>query len=113
MTPQECLAVASGCRRPLDRFEPIFPCPAGGMKLERMPEMRDMFGDDAFFLIGGGLMEHGPDLELDAQAFRVSAGRAASCCVPHDTSITNEDTQSSNDETKLPTGESLRENVTG
>jgi ribulose-bisphosphate carboxylase large chain len=28
-TPQDCQEVAQGCRRPLGRFEPLLPCPAG------------------------------------------------------------------------------------
>ena len=34
-TPEECQAVADGCRRPMGRFAPILPSPAGGMKLSR------------------------------------------------------------------------------
>ena len=48
----------------------------GGMKLHRMDEMREKFGEDTFFLIGGGLMEvGGTNLEKGAQAFLKSAGR--------------------------------------
>ena len=32
-----------------------WPTPAGGMKLEQIPEMVDMYGDDVAFLIGGAL----------------------------------------------------------
>ena len=72
---EECQNIADGCRRPLGRFQPVLPCPAGGMKLERIPEMRKFFGDDTLFLIGGALLEQGPDLEKDALAFQHSAGR--------------------------------------
>ena len=34
-TNEECQAVADGCRRPMGRFKPILPSPAGGMKLAR------------------------------------------------------------------------------
>lgn len=74
-TSLECQEVADGCRRPLGRFSAILPSPAGGMKLNRVQEMRESFGDDTLFLIGGALLEHGPDLEDDAKAFIHSAGR--------------------------------------
>jgi len=51
-TREECLSVANGCRRPMGRFLSILPSPAGGMKLDRVEEMRNEFGDDTLFLIG-------------------------------------------------------------
>ena len=72
---QECQQVAEGCRRPMGRFEGIFPSPAGGMKLHKVDQMRTTFGDDTLFLIGGALLEQGPDLEQDAKAFAHCAGR--------------------------------------
>ena len=74
-TPDECQAVAEGCRRPMGRFRPALPCPAGGMKLHRCTEMRETFGDDTLFLIGGALLQAGPDLEANARAFADAAGR--------------------------------------
>ena len=32
------------------------PVPAGGMTLERVPEMLDFYGPDAMLLIGGSLL---------------------------------------------------------
>jgi hypothetical protein len=37
---EECQNIADWCRRPLGRFQPVLPSPAGGMKLERAPEMK-------------------------------------------------------------------------
>jgi len=74
-TNEECQEVAEGCRRPLGRFDPILPAPSGGMKVDRVPEMRKSFGDDTLFLIGGDLFKQGPDLEEDARLFLNSAGR--------------------------------------
>ena len=45
------------------------------MKLHRIKEMRATFGDDTLFLIGGALLEQGPDLEEDAKLFARCAGR--------------------------------------
>lgn len=74
-TNEECQQIAEGCRRPLGRFDPVFPAPAGGMTLDRIPEMRNTFGDDTLFLIGGALLAHGPDVEEDARVFARCAGR--------------------------------------
>jgi ribulose-bisphosphate carboxylase large chain len=82
-TKDECQAVAEGCRRPMGRFEPILPSPAGGMKLHRIEEMRQTFGDDTLYLIGGALLEQGPDLEEDAKAFVHCAGRDRPYSPPH------------------------------
>jgi len=85
-TSEECQTVAEGCRRPMGRFEPIFPSPAGGMKLDRIKEMRKTFGDDTVFLIGGNLLEQGPDLEADARIFAHVAGRDRPYCLPRELS---------------------------
>lgn len=71
----ECEAVADACRRPMGRFEPVFPSPAGGMTLDRVDDMRRTFGEDLLLLIGGSLLEQGPDLEFDAKLFAHCAGR--------------------------------------
>ncbi|KAK1746921.1 RuBisCO large chain family protein [Skeletonema marinoi] len=70
------------------RFEPIFPSPAGGMKLDRVKEMRKTFGDDTVFLIGGNLLEQGPDLEADARFFLRAARRDRQYCLPRELSHT-------------------------
>jgi ribulose-bisphosphate carboxylase large chain len=51
-------------------FKPIFPVPAGGMTLSRLPEMAEFYGREAVFLIAGGLYAHGPDLTESARQFR-------------------------------------------
>ena len=35
------------------------PVPAGGMTIERVPEMLEFYGEDAMFLIGGALLAAG------------------------------------------------------
>lgn len=85
-TSEECQSVTEGCRRPMGRFQPIFPSPAGGMKLDRIKEMRRAFGDDTVFLIGGNLLEQGSDLESDAKKFAHVAGRDRPYCLPRELS---------------------------
>lgn len=50
------------------------------MKLNCVQEMRKTFGDDTLFLIGGALLEQGPDLEEDAKLFAHCAGRDRLYC---------------------------------
>ena len=76
----DCQQIAEGCRGPMGRFQPALPSPSGGMKLDRVPDMRKAFGDDTLFLIGGALLEQGPDLEIDARLFAHCAGRDRPYC---------------------------------
>ncbi len=48
----------------------FFPAPGGGMSLDRLPEMSDLFGPDVIFLIGGGLYQQDPDLVKSSRYFR-------------------------------------------
>lgn len=87
-TTDECQAVADGCRRPMGRMRAILPSPAGGMKLHRVEEMRRTFGDDTLFLIGGALLEQGPDFEADAKLFAHCAARDQPYHAPSQTNAT-------------------------
>lgn len=51
------------------------PVPAGGMTVERVPELVERFGNDAMLLIGGSLLEAGDALAERCRAF-VAAVRA-------------------------------------
>jgi ribulose-bisphosphate carboxylase large chain len=53
---QQCLELAEACRSECDGLVPILPCPAGGMTLDRLPELKRSYGSDTLFLIGGGLL---------------------------------------------------------
>lgn len=66
----DCRAIAEGCSVEMGRIAPIFPTPAGGMSLERVHEMREIYGEDAIFLIGAGLRSHSPDLVANCRYFR-------------------------------------------
>jgi len=55
--PREaCQAIADATARPMGSIRPIFPVPAGGMTLDRVPEMVAVYGTEAIFLIGGALL---------------------------------------------------------
>lgn len=66
----DCRELSAGCETAMANIAPIFPAPAGGMSLERVPEMRAMYGRDVMFLIGGGLRSHSSDLVANCFYFR-------------------------------------------
>jgi len=68
-TPEVCRSLARACHSPLGELRPIFPVPAGGMTLERVPEILDFYGRDVMLLIGGDLHRHG-DLVRTCERFR-------------------------------------------
>ena len=53
--PADCLAISEACTEPRGDLRPIFPVPAGGMTVEKVPEMIEFYGSDVCLLIGGGL----------------------------------------------------------
>lgn len=55
-TPETCRALADNARKTWDAVLPSLPVPAGGMTLERTPEILDFYGPDAMLLIGGNLL---------------------------------------------------------
>ena len=58
---------------------PAFPVPAGGLTLDRIGDLRAVFGEDVAFLIGSAVYERSPDLVANAAHFRflASGGEAA------------------------------------
>jgi len=67
---EECASLAEGTAVPMAHVKPIFPTPGGGMSLARVPEMRELYGRDVIFLVGGGLHRHSPDLVENCRYFR-------------------------------------------
>lgn len=59
---EECREIAESTHEPMGGLKSIFPCPGGGMNMENIPDMLELYGDDAIFLIGGGLFRRGGDL---------------------------------------------------
>jgi ribulose-bisphosphate carboxylase large chain len=52
-------------------IKPCLPSPAGGMTLERVPELLDFYGPDTMLLIGGSLLSARDRLTEEAAAFAV------------------------------------------
>lgn len=67
---EECESIANSSKEALANLKPIFPCPAGGMTLESIPESLRVYGNDVIFLIGGGLFKKGPDIVENCKYFK-------------------------------------------
>jgi ribulose-bisphosphate carboxylase large chain len=55
-SPETCRRLAEVAREPWRGMRSVLPVPAGGMTLDRVPEMLDFYGADAMLLIGGSLL---------------------------------------------------------
>ncbi len=72
-----CEAIATRLREPRAGLRPALPVPAGGMSVERVPEIVADYGLDAVLLIGGNLLMARDELPARSRAF-VDAVAAAS-----------------------------------
>ena len=72
---RECLDILEGSRRRMGSMPAILPCPGGGMTMEKVKVMRESYGEDVCFLIGGSLIGHSDDLVANAKHFMRIAGR--------------------------------------
>lgn len=54
-----CARLATLLRQSDDGLKPVFPVPAGGIKIERLGETIEFYGEDVMLLIGGSLYEAG------------------------------------------------------
>ncbi len=68
-SPQTCRHLADNARTPRDGMRPSLPVPAGGMTLQRTPELLDFYGPDAMLLIGGNLLMARERLTDETAAF--------------------------------------------
>ncbi len=66
---QTCREVARAATAPWGELAACVPAPAGGMSLERIPEMLDIYGRDCMLLIGGGLLSAPAGITVAAHAF--------------------------------------------
>ncbi len=67
---EECSAIVDGSKEAMGEIASIFPAPGGGMTLERIPEMLEVYGRELIFLIGGGLHRHSSDTAENSRYFR-------------------------------------------
>jgi ribulose-bisphosphate carboxylase large chain len=57
-----CRAIADALRAPHPRARSAFPAPAGGIRVERIGELLEFYGNDSILLIGGSLYQAGDAL---------------------------------------------------
>lgn len=69
-TIDECREIVEATEAKIGNIKVIFPCPGGGMNLQRVPEMLEIYQREVIFLIGGGLLSHSPDLVENCKYFR-------------------------------------------
>lgn len=69
---EACQAIAAGCSVPMGHLQSIFPAPGGGMSIERLPDMQEVYGNEVIYLIGGALHKDGNLIE-NARQFRALA----------------------------------------
>lgn len=66
---ETCQAIARHNRAPWHGLRPSLPVPAGGMSVERVPEIKREYGADSMLLIGGSLLVAGERLAERSRAF--------------------------------------------
>ena len=69
-----CLGIAEAARRAWPGVRPTLPVPAGGMTVERVPEMVATYGRDVMLLIGGNLLAARDHLGEKAREFVAAVG---------------------------------------
>jgi len=72
---EDCQSIVDACEAPMGQLKQMTPIPAGGMTLDRLPELHRFYGDDVIFLIAGGLYALGPDLTANARRLREAVER--------------------------------------
>ncbi len=58
-TQDECVSIVTACRAENGPGQVILPSAGGGMTVDRMPELRTLYGDNCVYLLGGGLLRYG------------------------------------------------------
>ncbi|MGF7158904.1 ribulose-bisphosphate carboxylase large chain [Rhodoligotrophos appendicifer] len=66
---ETCKAIAARALEPWESLQSSAPIPAGGMTLERVPEMLSFYGADVILLVGGALLSARSELVAATKAF--------------------------------------------
>ena len=66
---EDCHEIAGQLVQPFGELKSAWPAPAGGMGYDDLIEMVTMYGNNAVFLIGGGLLQYDSDLRKATEAF--------------------------------------------
>ncbi|MEI8131462.1 MAG: RuBisCO large subunit C-terminal-like domain-containing protein [Leptolinea sp.] len=69
-TKEECLSAVAGTVEPMRNIKTTFPVAGGGVTMENVPNMKNVYNNDLIYLMGGGLHKAGPDLVANSRRFR-------------------------------------------
>lgn len=69
LSQAQCRSIVDMCAEPMGEMPAIFPSPAGGMTFEKVAPMKEFYGNDVSFLMGGGLFTVTPDLPANCKKF--------------------------------------------
>ena len=72
-----CHALVDAARGPWADLRPALPVPAGGMSVERVPEMIEAYGTDCMLLIGGNLLSARSALPARSREFVTAVEQAS------------------------------------
>jgi len=64
-----CRGIAQAARTPWSHMRPMLPVPAGGLSVERVPEVVHFYGNDVMLLVGGALLAAGERLPARTREF--------------------------------------------
>ncbi|TLP48267.1 ribulose 1,5-bisphosphate carboxylase [Cohaesibacter sp. CAU 1516] len=59
---EECEAIVASCRSKDGPGRAILPSPGGGMSLDRLADMKKLYGEDCVYLLGGSLLRFGEEI---------------------------------------------------
>jgi ribulose-bisphosphate carboxylase large chain len=70
---EECAGIANNGRRDWAGYAPTLPVPAGGLTMDRVPELVAFYGPDVMLLIGGALLAPADRLAARTRSFVCAA----------------------------------------
>ena len=68
-TKKECGDLSRALLAPLGSIKRSFPCPAGGLSIEKMGDLAPEYGVETVFLIGGSLLRQSRDVSGSTELF--------------------------------------------
>ena len=78
LSREDCISIAEQGKAEWEHFKPMFSAPAGGMQIDRVPDMLRSYGSDIMLLIGGGLFSSGDDLKENCRRFAQAVSESSS-----------------------------------
>ena len=74
---KECTEIVNACHRKEGFGRSIMPSPGGGMSVDRIPEMMEVYGPDCVYLLGGSLLRLGDQIGEGIRATRLALDHAS------------------------------------